>query len=164
MKRWRRPFTAYTIPNLFYLPLGGMSSINVENRSKSRRFLCNNSKTSVLHSPKPLTTLCNRDKISKDRWTLPPISSVDQAKCPTSGASPCKNRGIRGCGGIGRLIGFRFQRASVQVRVLSSAPTKKAPLAGVLSLFVKESQDSNPSECRWPVDICLPPVSTAAKL
>ena len=29
---------------------------------------------------------------------------------------------ICGCGGIGRLIGFRFQRASVQVRVLSSAP------------------------------------------
>ena len=29
-----------------------------------------------------------------------------------------------GCGGIGRLIGFRFQRASVQVRVLSSAPNK----------------------------------------
>jgi hypothetical protein len=26
----------------------------------------------------------------------------------------------------------------------------------VLSLFVKESQDSNPSECRCPVDICLP--------
>ena len=31
---------------------------------------------------------------------------------------------ICGCGGIGRLIGFRFQRASVQVRVLSSAPSK----------------------------------------
>ena len=30
-----------------------------------------------------------------------------------------------GCGGIGRLIGFRFQRASVQVRVLSSAPEKE---------------------------------------
>ena len=29
---------------------------------------------------------------------------------------------ICGCGGIGRLIGFRFQRASVQVRVLSPAP------------------------------------------
>jgi hypothetical protein len=26
----------------------------------------------------------------------------------------------------------------------------------VLSLFVKESQDSNPFECRCPVDICLP--------
>ena len=32
---------------------------------------------------------------------------------------------ICGCGGIGRLIGFRFQRESVQVRVLSSAPNKK---------------------------------------
>ena len=32
---------------------------------------------------------------------------------------------ICGCGGIGRLIGFRFQRASVQVRVLSSAPTRR---------------------------------------
>ena len=52
---------------------------------------------------------------------------VDQAIRSTSGASPCKNqrcKRICGCGGIGRLIGFRFQRASVQVRVLSSAPEK----------------------------------------
>ena len=34
---------------------------------------------------------------------------------------------ICGCGGIGRLIGFRFQRASVQVRVLSSAPKQYNP-------------------------------------
>ena len=34
---------------------------------------------------------------------------------------------ICGCGGIGRLIGFRFQRESVQVRVLSSAPKYSNP-------------------------------------
>ena len=100
-----------------------MSSINVENQSKSRRFLCNNSKFHGHAGPKPLTTLCNRDKIATSwRTSLLSGQAVDQAKCPTSGTSPCKNRGIRGCGGIGRLIGFRFQRASVQVRVLSSAP------------------------------------------
>ena len=40
---------------------------------------------------------------------------------------PFINNGICGCGGIGRLIGFRFQRASVQVRVLSSAPKQYNP-------------------------------------
>ena len=72
-------------------------------------------------------------KINKSRFTC--FYIVDQAKCPTPGSSPGKNRGIRGCGGIGRLIGFRFQRASVQVRVLSSAPKKKRRLQPPLRLF-----------------------------
>ena len=38
------------------------------------------------------------------------LKIVDQAKCSTSAASPCKNsrhNRISGCGGIGRLGGFR---------------------------------------------------------
>ena len=58
---------------------------------------------------------------------------------------------ISGCGGIGRLIGFRFQRASVQVRVLSSAPSKREghqPLS-----FASCGEDSNQSNAtvRWTV-------------
>ena len=51
--------------------------------------------------------------------------NVDQAKCSTSGTSPCKNQRLKricGRGGIGRLGGFRFLCESVQVRVLSPAP------------------------------------------
>ena len=49
---------------------------------------------------------------------------------------PIMTNWIRGCGGIGRLIGFRFQRASVQVRVLSSAPNKKREAFASLFLFL----------------------------
>ena len=58
---------------------------------------------------------------------------------------------ICGCGGIGRLIGFRFQRASVQVRVLSSAPIIRAPLRGCSYYLCR--QDENPSNAtvRWTV-------------
>ena len=66
----------------------------------------------------------------------PVFINVDQAKRPTSDPSPCKNRGIRGCGGIGRLIGFRFQRASVQVRVLSSAPNIKEEALASFFIFL----------------------------
>ena len=55
---------------------------------------------------------------------------------PRSGAkiAPYAISEACGCGGIGRLIGFRFQRASVQVRVLSSAPRKARPHGGLAFL------------------------------
>ena len=46
------------------------------------------------------------------------------------------NNIICGCGGIGRLIGFRFQRASVQVRVLSSAPNIKEGASAPSFIFL----------------------------
>ena len=58
--------------------------------------------------------------------------NVDQAKCSTSGTSPCKNQRLKricGRGGIGRLGGFRFLCESVQVRVLSPAPKKEGAKA-----------------------------------
>ena len=71
---------------------------------------------------------------------------MDQAICPTSDTSPCKNqrhKRICGRGGIGRLGGFRFLCESVQVRVLSPAPNKhdsfdtKVSETIVLFLFAK---------------------------
>ena len=67
---------------------------------------------------------------------------------------------ICGCGGIGRLIGFRFQRASVQVRVLSSAPNNKEEAKPPLCYLVIENSrtrtDLNATvrgkrreRCRW---------------
>ena len=58
---------------------------------------------------------------------------------------------ICGCGGIGRLIGFRFQRASVQVRVLSSAPIRKGE-AKASPFLIGMVRDSNPFKCDSPVD------------
>ena len=45
------------------------------------------------------------------RTGSPVFINVDQAMCPTSGASPCKRKRYKricGHGGIGRLGGFRF--------------------------------------------------------
>ena len=103
--------------------------------------------------------------------------NVDPGMTSTSGASPCKSkrqairmltaivqtskqslspinfqRNICGCGGIGRLIGFRFQRASVQVRVLSSAPTIKGRLC--LPFIVGKCYGTRThlnATCRWHV-------------
>ena len=61
---------------------------------------------------------------------------------------------IRGRGGIGRLIGFRFQRVSVQVRVLSPAPIKRGHSA---SFFIGAGGRLEPINCNSPVDCCLPP-------
>ena len=44
-----------------------MSSVNVENCVKSRRFLCNNSKWNGVSAVQPLTILCNRDKMFAKR-------------------------------------------------------------------------------------------------
>ena len=59
-----------------------------------------------------------------------------------------------GCGGIGRLIGFRFQRASVQVRVLSSAPRAKGDRQSRSPFALVTDKDSNPSNCNMPVAYC----------
>ena len=71
-----------------------------------------------------------------------------QAFAPRRGSGTATGRHthklICGCGGIGRLIGFRFQRASVQVRVLSSAPINKRELLlnviKLVTLCDRESQ------------------------
>ena len=59
---------------------------------------------------------------------------------------PFPHRSIRGCGGIGRLIGFRFQRVSVQVRVLSSAPNEKRGFC--LSFYFAIETGREPIEMR----------------
>ena len=58
-----------------------------------------------------------------------------------------KSNKICGCGGIGRLGGFRFLCVSVQVRVLSPAPKRRAPFgvlffgmeAGLEPTFMRQS-------------------------
>ena len=70
-----------------------------------------------------------RERTANRKFRVPQQGdSLDLGECLTPGISRAKYRKICGCGGIGRLIGFRFQRASVQVRVLSSAPKKRHPL------------------------------------
>ena len=78
------------------------------------------------------------------------IGYVDQAAAPPRVPPRVKIRGICGCGGIGRLIGFRFQRASVQVRVLSSAPSKRArhpPRS--FALWGRQDEDPSDADVRW---------------
>ena len=77
------------------------------------------------------------------------IRYVDQAAAPPRVPPRVKIRGICGCGGIGRLIGFRFQRASVQVRVLSSAPIIKAPLMGCFYYLCRQDENPLNADVQW---------------
>ena len=57
---------------------------------------------------------------------------MDPAKRPTSGTSPCKNRGIRGYDGIGRRVGFRCCHLSEGFRPKKEVIMEKVVIIGSL--------------------------------
>ena len=76
--------------------------------------------------------------------------------CGRSMVALLDNNIICGCGGIGRLIGFRFQRASVQVRVLSSAPNIREGASAPSFIFLlsrSRTRTHSSGTVRWTVPV-----------